>query len=244
SLEASRRGPELKNLASPPPQGASTAGTDSPKFPRRQSLTLQESAIFNELFEKIFANAPKRAPSTTKGRDPLSNTGIGMSPRESRGSVDDLFGKLRKRSKRYHDPTEYHLHLEQQRAIMENCRTDRELLDWALVNVFSSNDSDAFPSKSSLYPHLLATLISLFRDKFRDPHTALSIFAAARHLSVPSYVFGCTTAVYNELLATRWTAFRDLEGVVEALSEMRTNGVFPDAQTRRILMQVKREAMT
>jgi len=262
------------------------SSTHSSTFPQRQSLTLREAKIFNELFEQIFDKGPSSATRATKGF--LSRTSIGPRLGEGPRSVDTLFGKLRRRSKRYHDPTEAHLVVEQQRLIMESFNTDRELLDWAIKNVFNNDDPNSFPAKvpvsrrlaqpqkarlattypaaqpshahnstppdnddaarqfaiqSTVYPHLLASLISLFRDKFRDPHTALSIFSAARHISVPSYVFGCTTAVYNELLVTLWTAFRDLEGIVEALNEMRANGVIPDEQTRRVTLRVKREAM-
>ena len=269
---------------SPVRQGPSkSSSTGSSSFPRQRSLTLREAKIFNELFEQIFE---KR--STPAFKDPQSHTGIGLRPGEVHQSVDALFCKLRRKSKRYHDPTEAHLAVEQQRLIMESFNTDRELLDWAIEKVFNIDDPNSFPAKvpasgrlaqsrttshstaspaaqsfhasssitpddnestrqfamqSSIYPHLLTSLIAHFRDKFHDPHTALSIFSAARHLSVPSYVFGCTSAVYNELLATLWTAFRDLEGIVEALNEMRTNGVIPDEQTRRIALRVKRDAM-
>ena len=285
TMPPARRWTSLRPSSQAEGDSSTSSSNNSSSFPRRQSLTLRESKIFNELFEQIFEKRSSSAGSTAK--DPLSHMGIGLRPGETRQSVDTLFGKLRRRSKRYHDPTEAHLIVEQQRLIMESFTADRELLDWATRNVFNDNQPNSFPAKapvsrrlsprptspatahtvaqssrppnssissddeltrqfaiqSSVYPHLLASLISLFRDKFRDPHTALSIFSAARHLSVPSYVFGCTSAVYNELLATLWTAFRDLEGIVEALREMRTNGVMPDEQTRRIALRVKREAM-
>ena len=64
-----------------------------------------------------------------------------------------------------------------------------------------------------------------FRDKYANPHLALALFAHARRLSVLSFVCGCTTPAYNELLETRWACFRDLKGVCDALEEMKTNGV-------------------
>jgi hypothetical protein len=80
-----------------------------------------------------------------------------------------------------------------------------------------------------------------FRDKYRDPHLALSIFDYARHLSIPSYVFGCTTPAYNELIETRWSHFRDLKGVHDALFEMRVNGVEPDGRTKKLVEKLRRE---
>lgn len=297
------------NVASPParrwvpldqPQGPVPQTASA--FPRRQSLTAQESAVFGELFEKLFAqrgSTPQRS-KTQGSRDPLSHVGIGLRPGDNRATVDSLYGKLRRKSKRFEDPTEANNSVEQKRLEMETFTTDRELLDWAIQNVFNASNANEFPTRipdeprsilskgsaskksskspspslspdalstsepsldaeassqasedltrqfalqSSVYPHLLSTLIALFRDKFRNPHLALSIFATARTLSVPSYVFGCTTAVYNELIATRWAAFRDLPGVVEALAEMRTNGVLPDGHTRTLAMRIKREAL-
>jgi hypothetical protein len=91
------------------------------------------------------------------------------------------------------------------------------------------------------YPYLIAHLMRSFRDKYRDPHLALSIFDYARHLSIPSYVFGCTTPAYNELIETRWSCFRDLRGVHDALEEMRVNGVDPDGRTKKLVEKLRRE---
>jgi hypothetical protein len=93
----------------------------------------------------------------------------------------------------------------------------------------------------AVYPHLIALLIRTFRDRFRDPHLGLSMFDHARHLSIPSYVFGCTTAAYNELIETRWRCFRDLKGVVDALEEMTVNGVQFDRRTKTLVETVRRQ---
>lgn len=283
------------SLGVSPPSSSSSPSSTSP-FPRRQSLTLQESTVFADIFEKLFEarNVPKRSQT----RDPLSDVGIGLRPGETRQPLESLFGKLKRRSKRFHDPSETHLLIEQQRMEMGSLGSDRELLEWAAVNVFNQGDPEAFPNKipSSLeqtnkrktdesanatsssnsdspappsetsesstptkpspenpseafalqtttYPSLLLTLIFLLRDKFRDPHLALSIFHHARHLSVPSYVFGCTTEVYNELIATKWFSLKDLEGVVESLGEMKVNGVRVDGGTVRLLRVIRRKAL-
>jgi hypothetical protein len=91
------------------------------------------------------------------------------------------------------------------------------------------------------YPYLVAHLMRSFRDKYRDPHLALSIFDYTRHLSIPSYVFGCTTPAYNELIETRWSCFRDLRGVHDALEEMHVNGVEPDGRTKKLIEKLRRE---
>lgn len=101
--------------------------------------------------------------------------------------------------------------------------------------------SSPLPLQPPAYPHLLAGLMRNFRDKFNDPHLALSIFAQARSQSTVSFVFGCTVPAYNELIRTRWTAFRDLRGVADALSEMRANGIAPDGKTRALVEELRRE---
>ncbi|KAG1793343.1 uncharacterized protein HD556DRAFT_1191699, partial [Suillus plorans] len=91
------------------------------------------------------------------------------------------------------------------------------------------------------YPYLIAHLMRSFRDKYCDPHLALSIFNYAQHLSIPSYVFGCTTPAYNELIETRWSCFHDLRGVHDALEEMRFNGVEPDGRTKKLAEKLRRK---
>jgi hypothetical protein len=114
--------------------------------------------------------------------------------------------------------------------------------------VDSDSDSNSSSTKTSplelqppTYPHLLAYLMRAFRERHHDPHLALSMFEHARRLSIPSYVFGCSTPAYNELIETRWRSFRDLLGVHDALEEMRVNGVAMDTHTRRLVEIVRRE---
>ncbi|KAG1813778.1 hypothetical protein EV424DRAFT_1415537, partial [Suillus variegatus] len=62
-------------------------------------------------------------------------------------------------------------------------------------NVSANANANPPPQPASMhptYPYLIAHLMRSFRDKYHDPHLALSIFDYARHLSIPSYVFGCT----------------------------------------------------
>ncbi|KLO06859.1 hypothetical protein SCHPADRAFT_860899 [Schizopora paradoxa] len=179
-----------------------------------------------------------------------------------------LYGKIRRRVGRTVKEDEELL--DRKREQIELCATDHELLEWAMRELFdesvkyeqaareaadqntsspsSSKDSEKSDPKPSLpslqppcYAALLALLMRTFREKYRDPHTALSLFAYAQRLSIASYVFGCTTPAYNELLQTRWACFRDLRGVADALTEMRVNGVQPDARTRALAEEVRRE---
>jgi len=151
---------------------------------------------------------------------------------------------------------------------MEECGTDQKLMEWAVREVFADKQSGlsisdlSFPTpkpatseKSSsespdaptplihspAYPFLLGELMRAFRTRFNDPHTALALFHHARNISIVSYVLGCTTSAYNELLRTRWQSFRDLSGVADALEEMRVNGVIVDSQTRQFVEELRRD---
>jgi hypothetical protein len=101
--------------------------------------------------------------------------------------------------------------------------------------------SDQSIIQSPTYPHLIALLMRAFRDRYKDPNLALSIFDHARHLSIVSYVFGCTTAAYNELIETRWRCFRNAQGVLDALVEMSVNGVDFDPKTLKLVEDVRRD---
>jgi hypothetical protein len=135
------------------------------------------------------------------------------------------------------------------------CSSDYAMLEWAEREVFGASiraEEAARAAASAgqrppshlqppLYPHLLATLMNTARERYDDPHLALALFEHARNLSPLSYIFGCTTPAYNELLETRWDSFRDLRGVHAALEEMRANGVSPDPRTRALVDDVRRE---
>ncbi|KAG2358935.1 hypothetical protein BDR07DRAFT_1416275 [Suillus spraguei] len=255
---------------------------------RRQAMTAREISAFDEMFNMIFdavseqKNPSARLSSSQQG-DPLAVlSGIGRKP-FGQTQVPDLFGKLRRHSKRLKWTTEADEEFDKKKEEMELCDTDQQLLEWAMREVFGQSQkyeerarnaiakaeeqhapgltptSSANASASAnanppphltsahldlqhpTYPYLIAHLMRSFRDKYRDPHLALSIFDYARHLSIPSYVFGCTTPAYNELIETRWSCFRDLRGVHDALEEMRVNGVDPDGRTKKLVEKLRRE---
>ncbi|KAG1870511.1 hypothetical protein C8R48DRAFT_698897 [Suillus tomentosus] len=255
---------------------------------RRQAMTAREVSAFDEMFNMIFdAVSEQKNPSvklsSSKREDPLAvldGIGIGRKP-FGHAPTSDLFGKLRRHSKRLKWTTEADEEFDKKKEEMELCDTDQQLLEWAMREVFGQSQqyeerarnaiakseeqhqhapgpiptSDAgasanpSPQPASMhpelqhptYPYLIAHLMRSFRDKYRDPHLTLSIFDYARHLSIPSYVFGCTTPAYNELIETRWSCFRDLRGVHDALEEMRVNGVEPDGRTKKLVEKLRRE---
>ncbi|KAJ7251832.1 hypothetical protein B0H12DRAFT_1119036 [Mycena haematopus] len=218
-----------------------------PRRPRRQSMTAQEISAFNEIFNLIFDSMSGKAAES--GRD--SSVNIGGT------AMGDLFGTIRRHSKRMKWTAQSDEDLDRKKDEMDRCTSDRQLLEWAMREVFGESqiyeqefnkaraekdDGAELPMiQPATYPHLIALLMKTFRDKYRDPHLALSMFDYARHLSIASYVFGCSTSAYNELIATRWACFRDLKGVHDALDEMYVNGVDMDNKTKELAEKVRQE---
>lgn len=226
-------------------------------------------SMFNLIFQAVTENRPKDNLSdsgASSGIGARQHQAEG-SEIQTAGGEDDvlgtLYGKIRRRAGR--NVKEDEELLDRKREQIELCATDHELLEWAMRDLFdesvkyeqaareavdetsASNNTNETPAPSlpslqpPCYAALLALLMRTFREKYRDPHTALSLFSYAQRLSIASYVFGCTTPAYNELLHTRWACFRDLRGVADALTEMRVNGVQPDAATRALAEEVRRE---
>ena len=97
------------------------------------------------------------------------------------------------------------------------------------------------PGNHSIYPHLIAHAMRIFRTTYSNPSLSLAIFNHAARVSIPSYVFGCTAPAYNELIEAKWEGWGDLQGVCNALEEMRANGVKIDGRTRIVVEKVRRE---
>ncbi|KAI9510924.1 hypothetical protein F5148DRAFT_480943 [Russula earlei] len=213
--------------------------------PRRQTMTSGELSVFDDMFNMIFAAANERrlaedgasAAVDINTRSPLSRflKTLPKYPRLRQTSEDAELDKLK-----------------EQLAL---CPSDYAMLEWAEREVFGASIRAEEAARAAfsagkppprhlqphVYPHLLAALMSTARERYGDPHLALSLFEHARNLSPLSYIFGCTTPAYNELLETRWDSFRDLRGVYSALHEMRANGVPSDSRTRALVDDVRRE---
>ncbi|THH32265.1 hypothetical protein EUX98_g1880 [Antrodiella citrinella] len=240
--------------------------------PRRQSMTVREMTAFDDMFSRIF-NAATVHPTTPQSpnlfkpipngnEDSMDALKFNWAGRATDGvatqDVDDLFGQIRRHSKRVQWTSEADEEFDRKKEEMNLCETDHQLLEWAQREVFdeskryeevarlklsqgTSSSQEQVQLQPLAYPHLIAYLMRTFREKYSDPHLALSIFSHARHLSIPSFVFGCTTSAYNELLETKWACFRDLRGIVDALEEMQVNGVPMDSRTKALCEMVRRE---
>ena len=214
-------------------------------------MTAHEATIFDEMFNTIFDACDVNEKS---GELLLPSSGIGR--RRSPTKLEDFSISLKQRKQQIQWSSATDKELDQKKEAMDLCESDQVLLEWALREVFAesqryeaaarSPDSTRSADNPShlqplWYPHLIALLMKTFRNKYRDPNLALAIFDYARRLSIASYVFGCTTAAYNELIETRWVCFRDLRGVCDALEEMRVNGIEMDTRTRSLVETVRRQ---
>ncbi|KAG9022665.1 hypothetical protein FRB95_014458 [Tulasnella sp. JGI-2019a] len=139
--------------------------------------------------------------------------------------------------------------LMKKRGEMDSCADDQQLLEWT-AQLFSRQeeieslrrspsfsqreDREAITAELDAYPHIVSSLMSTFRDRYRDPHLALAVFDHVRHRSVASYVCGCKTPAYHQLLVTLWTCFKDIRSVANALREMKVNGVEVDGRIREL----------
>jgi len=218
-------------------------------------MTPREVKAFDEMFDIIFTAATSPESRLSHGRTLSPHVSIGKTYSPAHG-LGELYSGIRG-GKRLQWTSEADEELDRKKEEMDLCDTDQQLLEWAMREVFGESKRYEEEAKRAMenastprenlqlqppsYPHLLATLMRTFREKYSDPHLSLSIFDYARHLSVPSYVFGCTTPAYNELIETRWKYFRDLRGVCDALEEMRFNGVEMDNRTRGLLEVIRSE---
>ncbi|OCF54936.1 hypothetical protein L486_07592 [Kwoniella mangroviensis CBS 10435] len=137
---------------------------------------------------------------------------------------------------------------------MEVISSDVELIEWSKNRVFkplASIDNDlnaqtgttgqSIITYSPTYPKILAHLLRTLRVNYNSPHLVLSLFNYAQNISLESYLSGCLTEVYNEVLLTRWESFRDLKGVELGIREMEIMGVNWDQITARLISKIVEE---
>ncbi|TIB67449.1 hypothetical protein E3P77_01554 [Wallemia ichthyophaga] len=143
--------------------------------------------------------------------------------------------KLPKRPRLKQSDTD--LLLDKSREELLSCSNPVELFNWSKLNVL-----DVDPTSPTL-PYLLTDLMVVFRDTYNNPHLSLSIFKYVKNRGVYQYVLGCTTPAYNELIATKWASFADINGVRDILEEMLTNGVKRDARTEQLVEDIRNDVM-
>ena len=130
---------------------------------------------------------------------------------------------------------------EVQRA-MDECESEVELLsllDSKVLSVMRGENVELKQKLREVYPQLLLKGIKLLRLNFGKPLLAITLFLRVKGISAESYVLGCTTPMYNELLRARWVGFSDLGSVMDILEEMSSNGLKGDAKTVQILKRIQ-----
>ncbi|KAI7907278.1 uncharacterized protein BX663DRAFT_426319 [Cokeromyces recurvatus] len=126
-------------------------------------------------------------------------------------------------------------------AITET-KTSSELLECVRKEINLSDDTDEVTKRYPLYyPNLLVKAIEHAISSRNDPYLALTIFEEAKNKSLVSYIFGCTTPVYNAILSLRWNTWRDIYGMLDLVEEMTLNGIEIDDNSRRIIRKVVNE---
>ncbi|KAF8548442.1 hypothetical protein OG21DRAFT_1423064 [Imleria badia] len=235
---------------------------------QRASITAREMSVFDEMFDLIFnavsaqeGKASSGSALTSRTPTPSSATPYAHAPSSSIGGrsgtpLNDLFRTLRRHTSRVRWTTAIDEELDRKKETMELFNTDYDLLQWVTKEVFgeaqqwdeeakramaASRSERSGPGKHSIYPHLIAHAMRIFRTTYSNPSLSLAIFHHAARVSIPSYVFGCTAPAYNELIEAKWEGWGDLEGVCSALEEMRANGVKIDGRTRIVVENVRRE---
>ncbi|KAK9464293.1 hypothetical protein V1512DRAFT_268651 [Lipomyces arxii] len=143
------------------------------------------------------------------------------------------------------------LSLRNAKSRMDACRTDVELDELLERDVYrpfkeaaemfesTSKEMVMAPGIAQNYPLLLAHAIKIFALDFRDGSAALSVFERARKYGIQSYIFGCTTELYNYALQLKWDYFMDLFGCKSLLEEMIVNGIEADSRTETILQRIR-----
>ncbi len=116
--------------------------------------------------------------------------------------------------------------------------TPGEAVQWALANVFARTQEDVGKGGETprarwprTYPKALGMLMKTLWERMNSPHLALAMFEHARSLGVDSYLDGCQTSAYNQLIKVQWEAFRDLNAVLAAVQEMRATALQWDRYT-------------
>lgn len=231
----------------------------------RQTMTERESRVVNEMLDMIFR--PNHAETTESDSPTSANEAeaeteveeIGVGPEQ----VEDLLTRLRRLTKPYRRPHVSPVMLQKfdrMKEAMSNCADDQQLLAWAEREVFDESvryeaaakraiqksiETNSVrplpPLQAPLYPRMIAHLMHTCRVQFRDPNLAVFIFKHTQNLSIVSYVFGCSTDAYNELLETRWSSFRDLKGVHDTIMEMEVNAIPVNSKTHKLVEEIRRD---
>ncbi|BEI98592.1 hypothetical protein CcaverHIS631_0308910 [Cutaneotrichosporon cavernicola] len=202
---------------------------------RAEGQTPHEAGKFNETLGNILSNLVNKKWEVDGNtfRAPGSARGKSLNHLTSAPSAWG-FGQPRVEE----DDAELTTALDALKEELSGVQTPGEAVQWAQANVFARTPEEVLkggetprPQWPRTYPRALANLINTLWMRMNSPHLALAMFEHARTLSVESYLAGCQTSAYNELIRVHWEAFRDLNAVLDAVQEMAQNAVAWDRYT-------------
>lgn len=205
---------------------------------RAEGQTPHEAGTFNATLGKILSSLVNkswnveggstfRVPSSAKGKSLNHLTNAPDAWRRSAPRVED-------------DDATLVAEIDALKEELSGLLTPGEAVAWAQGKVFTRRPEgdEVLPGGETprttwprTYPRALAALINTLWMRMNSPHLALAMFEHARTLSVESYLAGCQTSAYNELVRVHWEAFRDLSAVLVAVQEMDSNAVAWDRYT-------------
>ncbi|KAG8863334.1 hypothetical protein FRB96_008826 [Tulasnella sp. 330] len=228
---------------------ASHTGQRRPSSDRKESrptLTSNQSQAVSVMYNFLFPNSTPRPKA-------------GHTEQQATRPQTSFFDEFAKRAEAHNEQLQkaqtatMKTILAKKRADIDGLQDDQQLIRWT-ADLFARQeeieslkrlpsfpqraDRDDITAELEAYSHIIGSLMSTFRDRYRDPHLALAVFDHVRHRSVASYVCGCKTPAYHQLLITLWTCFKDLRGVANALREMKVNGVEPDTRIRELAQKI------
>ncbi|KAF8124900.1 hypothetical protein EV363DRAFT_1402868 [Boletus edulis] len=225
--------------------------------------------MFDMIFNAVSAQKGKAPASGFAASSPiLSDTPSLSGQTQSIGregtQLNDLFRTLRRHTSRVRWTSAIDEELDRKKKPWSYSTTDYDLLQWVTQELFGeaqqwdeeakqamaasnagattvdrkgkntttaaaspSSSLATGPGKHSIYPHLIAHAMRIFRTTYSNPSLSLAIFNHAARMSIPSY--------------PKWEGWGDLEGVCNAVEEMRANGIKSDGRTRILMEKVRRE---
>ncbi|KAF5321148.1 hypothetical protein D9619_001720 [Psilocybe cf. subviscida] len=247
----------LTELFGDTPIRSKSSESNQPR-PRRQTLTKSEQDVLTGMLDMIVTPPPSSKTSrTTDDSQPSTSSSTTFSSLSS-----GLFDRLRKVYKTSAQRSPDDVLFDQKKEQIGLCTDDAQLFEWTLREVFAESerfeaaaravmDANAAlpagtppqpvpPLQPPTYRRIIPHLMHVFRDQYRQPHLSVSIFRYAQRLSPASFVYGCSTEAYNELLETQWV-LRDLTAVRDVLQEMHRHAVPLSAKTDGLVDRIRRE---
>ena len=204
-------------------------------------------------FTKLINQKRQGGPPRSRQQPGLPTFALGGLPKtpkwrqeaSEQPSISRYLPRIRQAAPKKEMGPEVYQAFDQAREEISALSTDLEVWEYAQRHVFPKiADATKTPPTYDIaasYPLTLTHLITLFRDQFDNPHLSLATFAHAKSHSLHSYVSGCSTDAYNQVMKTHWEKFRNLKQVEDCVGEMAMNGVGWDRNTLKVLSSIVQE---